>query len=156
MKRIFNKNILALLVLASAGLTSTAQAASETTVIVRATVAEKFEVEVQPEMDIDSASGKGDFDINVKSNLAGSTNKAKVTVSADAKNVEADKLVLADGANKLKVDVKLGGQAFTGGSASVNDAVVGTPVKLHLQTVADAGQKAGTYTGHLTVKVDKA
>ena len=156
MKNTLNKNLLALLILATAGMTAGVHAASSTTVRITATVAEKLGVEPIDPVTFDTTTTK-DVNIKVISNKTGSTSKAKVTVTADTGKYEGTNLLLQDQTahNKLKMGVKLNTTDFADGKAEITDVVVGAPVKLHLTPVEDENQVAGQYTGELTVTVEK-
>lgn len=156
MKRVFNKNTLVMLALATAGLSSAAQAASSATITIKATVAERFEVKAPTMMTLSATENAKDEDIHITSNLAGSKTKAKVTVEANTGESEGKHLILKQGTNTLKMAVKLGNAELSEGKAEVTDAVAGTPVKLRLERQENGNQAAGEYTGTLTVKVEKA
>lgn len=156
MKHTLKKNILALLILATAGMSAGAHAGSSATVHITANVEEKLGVEEIKPVTFDTMTAQA-VEIKVISNLAGSTSKAKVTVTAQSGKFEGANLLLQDQTahNKLKMGVKLNTADFANGTAEVTDAVVGAPVQLHLTPAPDDMQVAGKYTGELTVTVEK-
>lgn len=156
MKHTLKKNILALLILATAGMAAGVHAASFTTVKITANVAEKLGVEEIDPVTFDTMTAQA-VEIKVISNLTGSTSKAKVTVTAQPGKFDGANLLLQDQTahNKLKMGVKLRETAFANGMAEITDAVVDAPVLLHLTPKEDDMQAAGKYTGELTVTVEK-
>lgn len=159
MKHVFNKNVLALLILGTAGLATGAQAAPVTQdITVTATVVGTIAFDgLQSTMAL--ADFKDGATATQKVKFKGNTN-ANVSVTVNGDNLKNGRLALKQqgegNTDTAEVDVKLGDKAIdaTKGKADVANVAPGAETALTLTAVAGQKPKAGTYTGTLTVSIE--
>ncbi|WP_134691177.1 hypothetical protein [Enterobacter hormaechei] len=156
MKHVFNKNVLALLILGTTCLSTGAQAITQD-IIVTATVQAVVEFDNLPStITIDDFSNSGESVTNIK--FKGNTN-AKVKVSVADANREDDKLSLTEqteqgGKNKVLMNVKLNETPLKNGVAQLDTVNSEDTTKLHLIPEKTSATKAGKYQGKLTISVE--
>ncbi|KLR21066.1 hypothetical protein ABR28_15570 [Enterobacter hormaechei subsp. hoffmannii] len=156
MKHVFNKNVLALLILGTTCLSTGAQAATQE-ITVTATVVGTVEFDgVASDITIDDFSKSGDKVTEIK--FKGNTN-AKVKVAVAGANLDGNRLSLTEQTarsekNKVLMDVKLNETPLEDGEALVDNVAPGAITKLHLTPVKTDSQSAGKYRGVLSISVE--
>lgn len=156
MKHTFNRNILALLVLATAGMSAGAQAANSTTVTITANITEKLELAVDKNT-VNFTEGKMADDIVITTS---NNHAAKITVTGDD-TATGDHFNLTQGDNTIPVKATITGDT----EAKFDEKHVMThkldgnkndlQTTLHLTATPADTQKSGTYDGTLTIKIEK-
>lgn len=165
MKHTFNKNILALLVLATAGLSAGAHAANQATVKITATVAEKLELAVN-KTTVAFTDGKLTDDIVITTS---NNHAAKITVTGDESATgEHFNLQQVQGTGEQAKTYTMPVTASIEGDAaakfdeahvmthSLTGNATDTQTTLHLAATPGDNQEAGTYNGTLVIKIEKA
>ncbi|CBG91792.1 hypothetical protein AB9E53_02635 [Escherichia coli] len=149
MKHIFNKNVLAVMGLISAGVPFTALAVSSATVNIKAIVPATVSISVDSEFILKNLTA-GD-DLNIKTATNGSKTRLTMEVSPDQH--EGNDLVLKNGQNKMKLTATLAGKPLTINNNKASVEILGTgeqTTKLHLTPEAGATSLfAGQYQGNI-------
>lgn len=157
MKSHFNKKVAGLLVLTAAGLSPAAQAATETTINITATVKAIFSVEPIDAVTLNENHQSEDITIRTHTNAT----SAKVTIKSD--NGEGDHFNLIKGDDRYQLKASITGDdnaKFDEASHKMETTVAGIGDQntiLHLEDNNDGKElPAGEYNGTLTVTVGAA
>lgn len=155
MKHVFNNNVLVLLILGSAGLSTVAQAAETAQAQVHVTATVAANVTLKPINNIEIANfSEGDNKTDIK--FTGNSN-ATVKVEVAEANRSGDKFALkqkGDGKTGVALmNVTLGSKPLKDGVAEVEQVAPETPTTLSLTAVRDDKLQAGIYEGNLTISV---
>ncbi|WP_129544104.1 hypothetical protein [Serratia sp. 1D1416] len=156
MKHTFNNNILALLVLATAGMSAGAQANNSATVTITANITEKLELAVDKNT-VGFTEGNMDADIVITTS---NNHAAKITVTGDETATE-DHFNLKQGDYTIPVKATITDDT----GAKFDEKHVMTHnldgnkndlrTTLHLTATPADTQEGGTYNGMLTIKIEK-
>ncbi|CAI1507993.1 hypothetical protein [Serratia ficaria] len=156
MKHTFNNNILALLVLATAGMSAGAQANNSATVTITAEITEKLDLAVDKNT-VDFTEGKMADEIVITTS---NNHAAKITVTGD-ETATGDHFNLKQGDYTIPVTATITGDT----EAKFDEKHVMThnldgnkndlKTRLHLTATPADTQKSGAYDGTLTIKIEK-
>lgn len=155
MKRVFNNNILTVLVLASVGLVSSAQAATESNINITATVAEKLDISVDKDNVTLNETNNMSDDITITTS---NNTPAKITVVANETGIDDHFTLKGNDNHTMDITTTITGDSkakFDSETHTMTHELNGNTTILHLAAKKDANQTADTYTGSLLVKIEK-
>lgn len=151
MKSTITKNVTGLLVLASAALPFAAQAATQSqSVTITATIDATLTLQVPNTLDLSNTKSKT---LDIKTHTNGTGVRLEVT-HTEARDSEYILLTHSEG-DKLKVKTNFGGkETFSNNVMNKDVQASSTPqtTQLTLTPAPTSPQKAGKYTGNITVK----